>query len=98
MKNTKMKNKMMKKLYKNLTKHLTVSNFLVSMISLFIGFIFKYSGLPLTILQYFLEKPSDDYIYLISGLVVLFLFFWFLEQVAFFRDFETYMKMLGQSI
>ena len=66
-----MKNTKMKKIYYNLTKHLTITNILVSLVGLFIGFIFKYSGLPLQILQYFLDNPSDNHIYLFSGLVAI---------------------------
>jgi len=59
----------MRKLYKSFKKHLTLSSILASSLALGITCLFKYSGLPLVILHYFVIDPVEHYIYLISGFV-----------------------------
>ena len=56
---------------KKITQHFTITNVTLGFLGLLFSFLFKYSGLPVIFLDYFLEDPTDNHIYLFCGSVAI---------------------------
>jgi hypothetical protein len=60
-----------KRYIKRFTKYLTILNIITAFIALYIGALVKNSELPIKILHYFIEFPTDFHTYLLCGFVTI---------------------------